>query len=131
MMISLTGNKGFTLVEVIIAVSILSLGVVFIFHILLHSLDILEYCSQLLWGSIWAQEKMWQEESLLKVKRYPKSLDSGSFTIDRTSYLWRFWSYLGSGSASLYKLNLTLYTTKGKRLGLFSKYAYLKEEESK
>ena len=65
MTMSRTGNKGFTLFEVIVTTAVLSLGALFIYEAFFDSLDLFNYCSNHLRAISWADEKIWQTQDSL------------------------------------------------------------------
>lgn len=55
-----SNNKGFTLLEVMVASAVLSLGIVFIFQSFFSVLRSYDYCQRYIASSAFAHEKLWQ-----------------------------------------------------------------------
>ncbi len=79
-MISATGqrkNKGFTLIEIMISIAILSLGLIFVLQGLTHCLSILNISRNNLEASLLAEDKMAEAEIAVKQDADEFSKDSG------------------------------------------------------
>jgi prepilin-type N-terminal cleavage/methylation domain-containing protein len=60
-----TGNRGFTLIEVMAAAGVLALGSVLIYEAFFISLDSYEYCVNFLQVSSWQDELVWEARDAL------------------------------------------------------------------
>ncbi len=88
-MISKTGNKGFTLIEVMVTVSVLALGTILIQQGLLRSATVLNHYSNLLTVQRWNHERFWaSRDSLFYTKDAGEGKLSGSFTQANREFHW-------------------------------------------
>ncbi|MBN1913542.1 MAG: prepilin-type N-terminal cleavage/methylation domain-containing protein [Candidatus Omnitrophica bacterium] len=139
-MMSKTGNrqaclkskKGFTLLEAMVTVAVLSFGIVLIYEALFISLDALNYCSSYFTVSAWMSEKISQAQNTLTYLGTLPDLDtSGDFADKNGSFSWRL-SYGPIGEEEgLYQINIDVSQHKTKRALKLSRvsYALFKEEE--
>lgn len=133
-MMSRTGNKAFTLVEVMLATAVLSLGTALIYEAFFTNLDAYKRyrLSQELWPFI--GEKVWEaQESLSHFGPQASVEGSGEFVSDNRRIPWNI-SYGLIGEAekhALYKINFSLSSgTKGLPPAVREAYVlYEKKEE--
>ena len=82
-------HAGFTFVEVLIAVSILSLGSIFIFQSNMMSLDVYGRYAHRLYAQTWADEKIWEAKAKILESDSPDAgQSSGTFAKKGRSYRW-------------------------------------------
>lgn len=124
------GNKGFTLIEVMVAVAVLSLGIVLIFESFFISLDAFNYYFDYLNVASWVNEKVWQAQD--NISRFAGLADmktSGSFVIRNKKFTWNLSYGLTDGREKLYRIDLALAGQQGKRPIRLSRTAYAIYEE--
>lgn len=89
-MTSRTGNKGFSLIEVMIAVALLSLGTLMIRQGFLRSADVEGRLLRSMLADRWMDEKAWDvRESLLYRRTAEPGSDSGHFSSGNKSFDWQ------------------------------------------
>jgi len=124
------GNRGFTLMEVMTATAILSLGTVFIYEAFFISLDSFNYCSNYLNVASWGDEKVWQaQDNLTRLGPQAQIEDSGVFSNRNKNFSWRLSHDLIDEAGGLYKIDLTLSWKEGPRNVKLSRAAYAKYEK--
>ncbi|MBN1354627.1 MAG: type II secretion system protein [Candidatus Omnitrophica bacterium] len=80
-------NKGFTLIEILCVIAVLSCGIVLIFRSLFTSLYALEEANDRLVASSILQKKIIESEMLIEGGAYPaKDALSGSFALDNRRF---------------------------------------------
>lgn len=126
----LTGSKiaahGFTLIEVIVTVAILSLGVVLIFEAFFISLDSFNYYSNYLNVASWADEQIWETQKNLNYfgSEEPYAEQGGSINRNNRDFRWDLAYSLISSEPDLYEINLELNWQEGRRAAKLSRTAY-------
>ncbi len=132
-MMSLTGNKrGFTLVEVMAATVILSLGLLAIYKSFFLSLDTFNYYTSYLEGAAFANEKIWEAEEGIRQFGGGALLDTaGSFKINYSNFNWGLDYYAVGESPYLYKIDFNLSLKRGNKFINLSRCAYALYEEKK
>src|SRR3989338_2685449 len=89
-MTSKTGNKGFSLIEVMVAAALLSLGTVMIREGFLRSAELEGRLSHTMAAERWMHEKAWQtREALLYLKTAVPGNESGQFRSANKTYDWQ------------------------------------------
>jgi prepilin-type N-terminal cleavage/methylation domain-containing protein len=130
-MMSRTGNKGFTLLEVMVTTAVLSLGIVFIYQSFFISADAFDYCRNYFKVASWADEKLWEVRDELRLRGPSANFSpSGAFTSGSRVFEWNIDSPL-IDPPPLYKINLVLSWKEGKRTAklLRNTYALYRPEE--
>lgn len=123
---SKTGNScAFTLVEVMVATSVLALGVALIYQGFFISLGSLGYCQDYLRIAPLADEKIWQAQDALRCLGPNAELEtSGSFAQGRRNFGWSlFYNSLDSPSG-LYEISLSVLWQNGQRKSRLVRGAY-------
>jgi len=108
----------FTLVEIIVTVTILSLGIVFVYQGFLTSLGANGYCKNYLVAQNWIDQKFWNtQKSLLEYHSLFTQKREGNIKINGKEFSWQFdYSLIaGSEAMDLYDIQLWLYWKEGKR----------------
>ena len=120
------GKNGFTLIEVMITVAILSLGTLLIQQGLLRSSDILNHYNSQLAVEAWADQKIWDaREALLFAEEGGLTETSGSFTESGRNFDWSIETKLNSGTDQLYFVHLKTTWLEGNRPISFGKAMYV------
>ena len=121
-------RKGFTLIEVMIATSVLALGIVFIYEAFFTSLDLYNYYEDYLNISPWLNEKMWEAKDTLSRVTSPEPLEkSGSLIKGNRQFSWDLsYALLDKieKERKLYRVDLTVYWQVGKKSFSLSRNTY-------
>lgn len=124
------GNKGFTLMEIMVATVVLSLGTVLIYGAFFTSLDAFSRYTNYLNLIPWMDEQVWQvQDNLSKFGSLARIQTSGGFQKSGKTFNWGLnYSLIDGG---LYKIDLDLYWQQGQiKAGLSrSAYAEYKKKE--
>ncbi len=76
-------NDAFTLIEVMVTVSVLSFGILLLYHSFFISVDSVQYASNRLNAQIWLDGKAWDEkDSFMRAKAIPIASDAGHFKLN-------------------------------------------------
>lgn len=128
-MILRTGNKGFTLVEVMLATCVLSLGAVLIYESFFSALESYNYCADYLEAAPWMGEKIWQaQDNLRRFGAYAPADNRGEFALGNKNFKWELSYRLIN--PQLYQIDLTLFWQAGRRRKIkLSRSAYAIHEE--
>ena len=87
--LKLNTRKGFTLVELMVTVTILSLGVVSVYEGFFTSLNAHAYCRNYLSVQSWMNQKIWDiQEALLRYQTLVTQKKSGNFKIGGKEFKW-------------------------------------------
>ncbi|MFA5350941.1 MAG: prepilin-type N-terminal cleavage/methylation domain-containing protein [Candidatus Omnitrophota bacterium] len=126
-MISATGkSKGFTLIEIMISISILSVGLIFVLQGLTQCLSILRISQNNLEASLLAEEKMAEVEIAAKQDKTTFSKDaSGEEQSGNIEFKWQIRLTPDSGYEDLNKVMDTVYWKEGRRSGVSVFNTYL------
>ncbi|MFA6129363.1 MAG: prepilin-type N-terminal cleavage/methylation domain-containing protein [Candidatus Omnitrophota bacterium] len=126
MMTSETGkNKGFTLIEIMISIAILSLGLILILQGLTQCLNILRISQNNLETSLLAEEKMAEMEIAVKQDKEMFSKDtSGESQSGNIEFNWHVRLNPDMQYEDLYEVLTTVNWTEGRRKGssIFNSY---------
>ncbi len=89
-MMSRTGNKdAFSLLEVLVATVILSVGVVFLFPSFFLATDALGITNDQLVALPWAENKLWEDaRALERVGPAVAGFDAGQVSLGKKTYIW-------------------------------------------
>lgn len=124
-MTSGTGNKGFTLIELMIAASILAAGTILIQQGLLRSANVLSHHAYALAAQRWAEEKLWEAREAELYSDVPQNAaGSGTFTASQKVFGWSLEVEARSGEAELRYFNLLVGWTEGNRRVELNRAAY-------
>ncbi|MFC1666924.1 type II secretion system protein J [Candidatus Omnitrophota bacterium] len=123
-------DAGFTLMEIMAATAVLSIGIVLIYEAFFSSLNTFDYCSDYLKVVSWADEKIWQaQDGLGHFGPSPEIQTSGNLVTRNKSFDWDLSYSLINSFPDLYKIDLRLSRSKGKRKLRISRTAYAIYEE--
>ena len=125
---SKTGIRGFTLIEVMVAASVLALGTVLIYEAFFTSLDAYNYYFNYLNVAAFADEKIWEAQDTLTHFASLQDLESkGTFTRGSRRFSWDL-SYGAidkvKEECQLFKVDLKLSWREGKKVANLSRSAY-------
>jgi type II secretion system protein I len=117
-------RSGFTLIEVMVTVSVLSFGLVMLFHSFFISMDSVQYASDRLNAQIWLEEKLWEESDMLKrTKMAAQTEESGLFKLQGRDFSWK--KSVQLLDAGLYALTVELSWKEAGRERMLSYATYL------
>ena len=120
-----TGNSGFTLVEVMAAVCILTLSAVMLYESFFIVLDSYNYYSDYLQVSSWMKEKIWDtQDKLTHSQGSPQIESSGVVRKGNKNFTWDLSVNLLDQKQSLYSIFLSLKLPGGKRKISLTRTAY-------
>ncbi len=104
-----TGNKGFTLIEVMVSVVILSIGTLMIQEGMLRSVDLFNRHSNTLKAELWMDRKISEVEEDLFFAEFPAlGNDAGAFTRDGRPFNWSTVSEQSPEGKNLFRVQLTV-----------------------
>lgn len=125
-------HQGFTLIEVMVTVVVLSLGIVLIYEALFTSVNAFSYCSNYFKTASWTEEKIWQaQDNLSRLGPLAKVDTAGAFISRNRKFNWHL-SYKVIDDKStlyLYKIDFSLLWAEGKRKTKLIRTAYAIYEE--
>ena len=124
-------KRGFTLVEVLVTVAILSLGSLLIYEAFFTSFDAFNYCANYVYVLPWIDEKIWEvQENIRRLGSRGHVRSDGEFVHDATHFLWHVSRHTIDAEGGLYGIDLTLSWQEGfRKIKLKRKvYALFKEE---
>jgi prepilin-type N-terminal cleavage/methylation domain-containing protein len=131
MMMLPTGNrKGFTLIEIMVATAVLSLGLVLIFEAFFSSLDAFDYYVNYLNANNFVEEKIWEAQD--SIKRFGSLVNiqtNGEIEVKNKKISWFLISSPLGAEARLFKINLEFSWKQGKRRPKINRCAYAKAAE--
>lgn len=122
------GNRGLSLIEQMVAVSVLSLGIVLIFEGYFTSLNAFSYSLSRLDVQQWMDEKIWQtQDELNRQAALTPGEHTGSFVCKNKKFDWQMSVDLIEQvkESCLCKLNLTVFWKEPQRNVSLSKVAYV------
>jgi prepilin-type N-terminal cleavage/methylation domain-containing protein len=118
-------RRGFTLIEVMVTVVILSLGAVLLYSAFFTSLDSFNYCVNYVKVIPWMDEKVWQAQDFLSHFNQSEQLDrEGEFKNGNKNFNWRLFYNQVDELQGLYKIALTVFWRQGQRTITVSRTAY-------
>lgn len=117
--------QGFTLIEIMVTVAILSFGIVAIFESFFISLDAFSYYSNYIDAQGWINEKIWQlQDQLNKEGLLIAGDDRGFLKIKNRDFDWTTSISLIDEKYGLYKLSVSLFWHEGSRERFIYRMAY-------
>ena len=111
-------SLGFTLVEVMVAVVILSVGLVIIYESFLISLDTINFFSNRLHAQLFMREKIWQVQNMLEQSTgiFLPTRENGSVDFGTRRFNWYVDLNLQDAQQQLYTLNASMVWSEGHKL---------------
>jgi prepilin-type N-terminal cleavage/methylation domain-containing protein len=124
------GNrKGFTLLEVMVAAAVLSLGIVFIFESFLSISNTSDYCVSYITSSAFAHEKLWEAaENVRREGTLPAEV-SGEFIRSGKKFDWDLLME-SAGMDTVYRVSLQLQWSSGKKHHEVKRSEYVSYEKT-
>jgi prepilin-type N-terminal cleavage/methylation domain-containing protein len=120
-----TGNKGFTLLEVMITTVVLSLGATLIYQSFFISIDSFNYYSTLFKTIPWMDEKIWQtQDNLARLGLGAQLETEGKLNSGGKDIIWNLAYSPIDETGSLFQINLALSWPQGYRTVRLSRSAY-------
>lgn len=116
------GNKGFTLLEVMVAAAVLAMGTVLIFQSFFSVLRAYEYCSGYVASSPFAQEKLWLASESIRAGGILPAQTGGETVIDGRKFKWDISGELARDR--VYKVAVRIRWRAGKREPEVTRTAY-------
>lgn len=136
-MISSTGNKkgrlpsGFSLIEVLLAVVVLSLAILMIYRSNLSSMNVYSEYKNRLNIQSWAEEKIWEaKEKILQSDVPEEGQSAGEISHRNKTYQWRL-EVKRDGSEDTYTIRLDIQWTEGRRTAALSRVSYVQKAGAK
>ncbi|MBU1913265.1 MAG: prepilin-type N-terminal cleavage/methylation domain-containing protein [Candidatus Omnitrophica bacterium] len=133
MMLKIGSKKqAFTLIEVMLATMVLSLGAVLIHEAFFKSLDTYNYCHNYFSVGYWLNEKMWSvQDSLRQSGPLVNVARGGKFKAGNKDFTWNLSYDLAYDTEDLYKIVLDVSWQEGSRDIHVSRAAFAKYVEKK
>ena len=120
-----TGSNGFTLIEVMVTVAVLSLGTLIIHQGFLRSADVLVHYNSQLAAEEWADNKLWAvKESLFFTDENSAEGSNGTFEEAGRIFNWSLESNPVPGTDELYLIRMNLSWNEGNKPVSLVKTAY-------
>jgi prepilin-type N-terminal cleavage/methylation domain-containing protein len=128
---STIGNKkGFTLIEVMVAVAVLSFGLVLVYQAFFIAFDSFNYSADYLAISCWMDEKVWEaQDNIMRTGSLQDYQLQGEFLARNKLFNWQVSSNLLDQSANLSAVNLQVNWKEAKRNVKASRFFYAKYNE--
>lgn len=118
-------DRGFSLIEVMVATSILALGTVMIYQSFFIALDAFNYCRDYLAACPIIDENIWHAQDSLKRLGSTAELNTeGKFTARGREFKWELSYNLIDDIQNLYKIDLALYWQEGRKRACLMRSAY-------
>lgn len=127
-------KRGFSLIEVMATVAILSLGTLVIHDGLLRSADVLTHFNSLLAAQEWGEDKIWDlKEALLFSSETEPAENSGNFEVSGRDFQWSAGNQALPGTDGAFIVNLDIAWQEGNKPVSLKRSAYVsasRQEES-
>ena len=126
------GKQAFTLVEVMVAVAVLSLGIVMIYDAFFTNLDLFGYYSNYLKFAPWLDEKLWEAQDLLSRGGGMVTLDrDGDFVKSNKKFHWVLSCTSLDDKQGLYGITIRVSWQDGLRKANLTRNAYALYEQER
>jgi prepilin-type N-terminal cleavage/methylation domain-containing protein len=120
-----TGNKSFTLLEVMIATVVLSLGATLIYQSFFISVNSFDYYSTLFKTIPWMDEKIWQaQDNLARLGPAAQLETQGQLNTGSRDITWNLAYSSIDETGSLFQINLALSWPQARKTIRLSRSAY-------
>jgi prepilin-type N-terminal cleavage/methylation domain-containing protein len=125
-------KRAFTLIEVMLATMVLSLGAVLIHEVFFKSLDTHNYCHNYFSVGYWLDEKIWSiQDSLRQSGPLVNIARDGKFKAGNKDFVWNLSYDLAYDTQDLYKIVLDVSWQEGPRDIKVSRAAFARYVEKK
>ena len=130
-MTSPTGNKGFTLIEVMLAAAVLALGAVMVYQAFFVSLDYFNYSRTVLNIISWADEKIWAAQDSLEHLGPAAVFETNGqlANSDGKNIMWNLSAHPAGTRENLFQIDLRLSWPQGYKKMELSRSAYALYQE--
>ena len=123
-------KNGFTLIEVMVAVAVLSFGLVLVYQAFFISLDAFNYSADYLAIACWMDEKIWEsQDNIMRTGSLQDYQLQGEFLARNKLFSWQVSSNLLDQNSNLTAVNLQVNWKEAKRSVKASRFCYAKYEE--
>ena len=124
-------RRGFTLVEIMVATAILSLGLVLIFEAFFTSLDAFNYYNNYLYVFNLAEEKIWEAQDHIERFGSLSNIEtSGEIEAKKRIFNWYLISAPLDQTDNLHKIDLQFSWKQGKRQPKINRCIYAKFQDA-
>ncbi|MFA6216155.1 MAG: prepilin-type N-terminal cleavage/methylation domain-containing protein [Candidatus Omnitrophota bacterium] len=118
-------KRGFTLIEILVTTTILSLGIVFIYEAFFASLRAYNYYENYVNVAPWMDEKLWEaQDAFIQTGMFGTTAQEGELTAGGRTYTWNSSGQLVDGSSDLYAIELVLTRHESKKDFQIKRAAY-------
>ncbi len=118
-------RHGFTLIEVMVAASVLALGIILIYEAFFISLNAFNYSSHYLVAAPWLEEKMWEAYDAIRISGESARIETGGVVTKKgKDFKWGLSFGPIDASQGLYKIDAGLFWEEGPRAVRLSRSAY-------
>ncbi len=126
---ALNSKRGFTLIEVMVAVAVLSFGLVMIYQAFFMVFNSFNYSVDYLEAVFWMDEKIWEsQDRIRRVGALENNQEQGEFTARSKNFYWSLSSQVLDPVANLSAVNLEVTWKEGGKDIRFSRVGYAKYE---
>lgn len=129
-----TGNKSFTLIEILISAVVLSVGTILIYESFFKLIDVFSYYRDYLEIHSLAENKIWEAQEYTS-RNGPEAevYYEGTFSGSSRDFLWKLQAVKESAGSmlSLYKINLNIEWNYGQKKKQLFRQAYALHKEKK
>jgi prepilin-type N-terminal cleavage/methylation domain-containing protein len=123
-------KRAFTLIEVMVAVAVLSFGLVMIYQAFFVVVDTFNYGADYLEVSPWITEKLWQaQDSIMRKGELEDNSPEGELFLRNKKFTWALRKTPVSGIKNLVALELEISWKEGKRFVQVSRNCYARYYE--
>ena len=131
-MISRTGRRSFTLIEVLVCVVILAVGITFVFQSFFTCLNAFSRYVTYLNIMPWMSEQLWQaEDEIIRAGTPVSYSNQGEFSYEGKKLSWQLVSSLIDKEEGLYRLDLTISWQEARKQMTINRYAYTTTKQNR
>jgi prepilin-type N-terminal cleavage/methylation domain-containing protein len=125
-------QRGFTLIEIMVTVAILSLGILVIYESFFISLDAFSYYVNYLNAQAWINEKIWEfQNQMVEIEFLELGDKRGSFFANDKDFHWSVYVNPVDEEYDVYKLDVSLFWQEGNRERFIYRAAYASKLDPK